>query len=66
MRIYLPATALKLFVDHWRWQDVPFYLCIQPKEGIHLANYEHRSWGPAEADQLLARAGHKWRLGCVE
>ena len=23
-------------------------------------------WGPEEADQLLARNGHLWRLGCVD
>ena len=29
-----------------------------------LARYQPGSWGPAEADALLARAGHKWQLGC--
>ncbi len=175
-------AALKLFVDNWRWKDVPFYLrsgkalkrktseiiiefqrpphmmfhlpetsdftpnilslCIQPDEGIHLrfeakvpdsdqemrsvdmdfhyhssfngtllpeayerlllealqgdaslftrsdeleaawrlvdpvlqgcadqntpplASYKAGYWGPDEADQLLARDGHLWRLGC--
>jgi glucose-6-phosphate 1-dehydrogenase len=177
-------AALKLFVDNWRWQGVPFYLrsgkalkrktseviiefqrpphmmfhlpetsdftpnilslCIQPDEGIHLrfeakvpdsdqemrsvdmdfhyhssfngtllpeayerlllealqgdaslftrsdeleaawqlvdpilqfwsdqidpplATYKSGGWGPDEADQLLARDGHLWRLGCME
>lgn len=175
-------AALKLFVDNWRWQGIPFYLrsgkalkrktseiviefqspphmmfdhtgdfapnilslCIQPDEGIHLrfeakvpdsdqdmrsvnmefhyrdsfndrslpeayerlllealqgdaslftrsdgieaswhvidpvlqgwaernfpplVFYEHGVWGPPEADELLARGGHEWRLGCVE
>ena len=31
-----------------------------------LRIYPRRSWGPAEADELLARAGHQWRLGCGE
>ncbi len=175
-------AALKLFVDDWRWQGVPFYLrsgkamrtktsqirvrfrrppqvmfnlpkdetfapntltiCIQPDEGIHLnfeaklpdsshetrsvdmeftykkafgeceipeayerlllealqgdpslftrsdeieamwniidpiirgwaapdappvATYEPGTWGPTEAESLLARDGHVWRLGC--
>lgn len=175
-------AALKLFIDNWRWQGVPFYLrsgkamraktsqirvrfrrppqvmfnlpkdesfapntltiCIQPDEGIHLnfeaklpdsshetrsvdmeftykkafgeceipeayerllldalhgdpslftrsdeieamwqiidpiiegwdnpdapsvATYEPGSWGPVEAEALLARDGHVWRLGC--
>jgi glucose-6-phosphate 1-dehydrogenase len=177
-------AALKLFVDNWRWQGVPFYLrsgkalkrktseiiiefqrpphmmfnlpeqsdftpnilslCIQPDEGIHLrfeakvpdsdqemrsvdmdfhyhsafngtplpeayerlllealqgdaslftrsdeleaawrlvdpvlqgwadqnnpslAAYETGDWGPDEAEQLLARNGHRWRLGCMD
>ena len=173
-------AALKLYIDNWRWQDVPIYvrsgkalakkateisivftqppyrmfgafhepqpnilsLCIQPDEGIHfkfdakvpdttretrtvemdfhykdsfpqsdlpeayerllldalqgdaslfarsdgidnawrlidpilqgwatteaspMANYAPDSWGPAEADALLAREGHIWRMGC--
>jgi len=175
-------AALQLFVDNWRWRDVPFFLrsgkqmaekateitivfksvphlmfpqqtgehiapnvlslCIQPNEGIHLrfetkqpgagmhthsaalefhysddpasrvlpeayerllldavngdaalfsradeielawglidpilaqwqnpgapplVTYEAGSWGPAEADELLARHGWNWQLGC--
>ncbi len=174
-------AALKLFVDNWRWQGVPFYLrsgkalaakateiiiefqcpphlmfqlpggeftpniltlCIQPDEGIHLKfetkvpdsaqearlaelefhyrtsfsgealpdayerllldalngdaslftrndeiemawqlidpivqgwessgaspvlDYEPGSWGPAEADEFMARDGRVWRMGC--
>ncbi len=176
-------AALKLFIDNWRWQGVPFYLrsgkalirktseliiefqrpphlmfhlpdesmitpnilslCIQPDEGIHLrfeakvpdkdqdmrsvdmdfhyrsafdealpeayerllldalagdaslftrsdsieaawrlldpvlqgwetpsapsqVIYPVRSWGPAEADELLARDERRWRIGCVD
>lgn len=29
-----------------------------------LATYEPDTWGPAEADALLARAGHRWWIGC--
>ncbi|MEM7030390.1 MAG: glucose-6-phosphate dehydrogenase [Chloroflexota bacterium] len=29
-----------------------------------LVTYEPGSWGPSEADQLLARQGHIWELGC--
>jgi len=29
-----------------------------------LATYHRSSWGPPEADELLARNGHVWRLGC--
>jgi glucose-6-phosphate 1-dehydrogenase len=176
-------AALKLFIDNWRWQGVPFYLrsgkalnrktseiiiefqrpphlmfhlqdesmltpnilsmCIQPDEGIHLRfeakvpdmeqdirsvdmDFHYRSafdealpeayerllldalagdaslftrsdsieaawrlldpilqgwetptapalviypvhgWGPVEADELLARDGRRWRIGCVD
>jgi glucose-6-phosphate 1-dehydrogenase len=176
-------TALKLYVENWRWQGVPFYLrsgkalraktseisiifrqppnvlftlpddhgltsnalslCIQPDEGIHLnleakvpdvsrklqavdlefhyrdsfkdsvlpeayerllldgllgdaalftrsdeielawtlidgvldsrtkpdapslTSYAKGSWGPAEADEFLARDGRTWRMGCL-
>jgi len=30
-----------------------------------LAFYEPGSWGPSQADQLLARAGHTWRVNCL-
>jgi len=31
-----------------------------------LVSYPKGSWGPVEADQLLAREGHIWRLGCLD
>jgi len=31
-----------------------------------LVTYQRGTSGPTEADALLARAGHQWRLGCVE
>jgi glucose-6-phosphate 1-dehydrogenase len=31
-----------------------------------LATYRSGDWGPDEADQLLARNGHLWRLGCMD
>lgn len=30
-----------------------------------LAFYKPGSWGPSEADELLARSGHTWKLGCL-
>jgi glucose-6-phosphate 1-dehydrogenase len=30
-----------------------------------LVSYPRGSWGPPEADELLARDDHKWRLGCA-
>ena len=29
---------------------------------LHI--YPRGSWGPAAADELLARSGHAWRMGC--
>ncbi len=40
------------------WQATPE---ISP-----LRTYARKTWGPAEAHELLARDGHKWRLGCGE
>ena len=31
-----------------------------------LRTYARKTWGPAEAHDLLAREGHVWRLGCGE
>ncbi|MCI0552266.1 MAG: glucose-6-phosphate dehydrogenase, partial [Anaerolineae bacterium] len=31
-----------------------------------LVTYQRDVWGPHEADELLARDGHVWRLGCME
>ena len=31
-----------------------------------LAAYPRGTWGPAEADELLSRDGHHWRLGCTD
>lgn len=29
-----------------------------------LQTYKRNTWGPAAADELLAREGHVWRMGC--
>jgi glucose-6-phosphate 1-dehydrogenase len=31
-----------------------------------LVRYPAGSWGPVEANQLLARDGRDWRLGCTD
>ena len=37
------------------------------QEGIpDLLSYPQGSWGPAEADELLAREGRRWRMGCQD
>ena len=40
------------------WQNNP--------EAAPLHTYARKSWGPTAADDLLARSGHVWRLGCGE
>lgn len=35
-------------------------------EAPPLAVYDPSSWGPAEAETLLARDGRAWQLGCGE
>lgn len=36
----------------------------QTDDAPPLATYPRGSWGPADADLLLGRDGHAWRLGC--
>lgn len=38
----------------------------QRPDASPLHTYARKSWGPAAADDLLARTGHVWRLGCGE
>ena len=33
-------------------------------DALPVASYEPGTWGPAEADELLERSGHKWVLRC--
>ena len=42
-------------LEGWAKQNTP-----------NLITYPVGSWGPAEADQLLAREGRQWRLGCTD
>ncbi|MDJ0784818.1 MAG: glucose-6-phosphate dehydrogenase [Desulfosarcinaceae bacterium] len=38
------------------WENAP--------SAPRLETYSRESWGPASADELLARGGHAWRMGC--
>ncbi len=40
-------------IEGWSGPDAP-----------PLARYARQSWGPPVADELLARSGREWRLGC--
>lgn len=42
----------------------PIIAGIQQAGGPPLHLYEPGSWGPTEADELLARDGSSWLLGC--
>jgi glucose-6-phosphate 1-dehydrogenase len=44
----------------------PILASWQGSDADSLATYERGSWGPAEADNLLARHGRAWILGCEE
>ncbi len=47
----------------WRLID-PILQGWASPEAPPLATYEPGSWGPRAADELLARAGHQWQMGC--
>ncbi len=49
----------------WRLLD-PILQGWETKEAPALVTYPRGSWGPKEADQLLSRDRHNWRLGCVD
>lgn len=49
----------------WHLVDPIVQLCQQP-EAPPLTSYEPGSWGPVEADQLMARDDRTWRQGCSE
>lgn len=42
-------------IQGWEWYGIP-----------ELLSYPQGSWGPAESADLLARDGHRWRLGCQD
>jgi glucose-6-phosphate 1-dehydrogenase len=47
------------------WQLVdPLLQAWERGEGPALSFYESGTWGPSEADELLARHGRQWMLGC--
>ena len=47
------------------WQLIdPILEAWEDAEGAPLAIYEQGSWGPVEADELLAVNGHRWQHGC--
>jgi glucose-6-phosphate 1-dehydrogenase len=49
------------------WQVIDTILkAWQSEEAPQLSSYTPGSWGPAEADKLLARNDHHWRHGCLE
>jgi glucose-6-phosphate 1-dehydrogenase len=38
----------------------------QTPQAPPVVTYPRGSWGPSEADELLARSGHVWRVGCTD
>ncbi|MFP4643320.1 MAG: hypothetical protein ACLFM0_03075, partial [Spirochaetales bacterium] len=49
------------------WERDPSELAGLPEEQRPkpLSFYEPGSWGPVEAEEMLARNGHRWRLWCA-
>jgi glucose-6-phosphate 1-dehydrogenase len=43
------------------WRVVEPILANWPSRKFQFPNYEPGSWGPSEADAMLARLGHRWR-----
>lgn len=48
----------------WRLID-PILTYWENGRGLQMASYKPGTWGPKEADILLARNGHIWRMGCA-
>lgn len=47
------------------WQIIdPLLQQWESGQGLQMARYKPGTWGPKEADILLARNGHIWRMGC--
>lgn len=47
------------------WQLIdPILHRWESGQGLQMASYKPGTWGPKEADILLARNGHIWRMGC--
>jgi len=47
----------------WRLVD-PILQAWEGQSGPPIASYALGSWGPKEANELLAREDHIWRMGC--
>jgi glucose-6-phosphate 1-dehydrogenase len=50
----------------WQIVDPVLQALESPDKQLPVASYDPGSWGPAEADRLLAENGHKWVRVCVE
>lgn len=48
----------------WKLMD-PIIKLWESHDGPTLASYSVGSWGPREADELLAEDGRVWRPGCI-
>ncbi len=62
MSLFIRSDAIEV---SWRLID-PLLQGWERKGTPELLSYTPGSWGPPEADELLARDGRRWRLGCME
>ena len=51
--------------EAWKLID-PILQGWEQKKGPALRNYPRGSWGPEEANELMARDENKWRFGCSD
>jgi glucose-6-phosphate 1-dehydrogenase len=49
----------------WRLVD-PVLRGWETQQKPTLVSYPVGSWGPDAGDELLARDGHRWRMGCID
>jgi glucose-6-phosphate 1-dehydrogenase len=49
------------------WKLIDPLVQSNPRQGTHeVIVYDPGSWGPEEANELLARDGRTWHMGCLE
>ncbi len=48
----------------WRLMDPVLSGWASATDPPALHTYPRNSWGPGAADELLAKSGHAWRMGC--
>jgi glucose-6-phosphate 1-dehydrogenase len=54
-------------IEHaWKLVELLLQGRVDASKEMHLPLYDPGTWGPEEAEALLARDGREWRSGCME